>query len=137
MKYVLTILALAASVLVLTGCGGGEKVSWATQEMQRDIAKKNSSFNARKFIAENKHFSGANIMNRGDSTIGAKCAPGDGWSSIDLVDDRGGVIAKLKCSTASASLGCWLEDDFKTRSFNSQEKRCNPELPVPLEPIES
>ena len=41
---------------------------------------------------------------------------------------------KVKCSTVSASLGCYLEDDFAKKPFAAEEGRCQPinKVPFPL-----
>lgn len=122
---------VVASVLLLSACGGGE-VSWSTQEDQRAMAKSNAEYNARAFRTKNKHMSGLSINNRGDSTIGPECANGDGWASVDLVNENGRKVHALKCSTASSNLGCMLKEDFSKRSYANQEGSCNENLPVPM-----
>lgn len=120
------------SVALFSACKEqGKEVSWQTQETQRSIAIENSEYNARQFRQKNKKYSGYNIMGRGDSTIGKRCANGDGWASVDLVDENQQVI-KIKCSTASSSIGCMTKVDFSTRKYAAQEGRCNTDLPVPM-----
>ncbi len=129
------LLIVSLGVAMLTACGGNKEVSWDTQETQRKIAIENSKFNARKFKTDNTQYSALNIMGRGDSTIGKNCANGDGWASVDLVDENGQVSVKLKCSTASATIGCMTKADFETRPYATEEKQCNPDLPVPMPAI--
>jgi hypothetical protein len=133
MKKLLLVSCISATVL-LTACKGDE-VSWQTQETQRAIAIENSEFNARNLRQKNKQYAGLVINGRGDSTISKNCANGDGWASVDLVDANGKLQAQLKCSTASANIGCLAKHDFDERSYASEEGRCNPDLPVPMPKI--
>jgi len=135
--YVLSLAAIPAAVLFvgLSACSDNQPgpVSWETQETQRAIAIENSEFNARAFRLKNKEkYAEFNIMGRGDSTISSKCANGDGWASVDLVHAENDVKVSLKCSTASAAIGCLTKADFSSRSYASQEGRCNNELPIPM-----
>jgi len=129
---IFTLITATLITLFLVGCGGDE-VSWQTQETQRALAIENSEFNARNFRQNNTQYSGFNIMGRGDSTINKKCANGDGWASVDLVQDRKKV--QLKCSTASANIGCMVKADFQQRAYANEEGRCNKDLPVPMPKI--
>lgn len=125
---------IAFLIIGLTACGNDE-VSWNTQEQQRAVALENSTYNAKFFRSKNKQYSGFNIMNRGDSTISSKCANGDGWSSVDLVSSDQKRSVKLKCSTASPTIGCLTSGDFSTRSYANQDGTCNRDLPVPMPKI--
>ena len=127
------ILTAVIACSLLTACG--DEVSWSTQETQRAIAIENSEFNARNFRQKNKQYAGLSIYGRGDSTIGKNCANGDGWASVDLVNENGQVAQKLKCSTASKNIGCMIKTDFATKVYASQEGSCNSELPVPMPKI--
>ena len=111
------------------------KASWSLQEDQRAMAKANAEFNTRAYRAKNKQYSGLNINNRGDSSITADCPNGDGWASVDLMDENGTTKVALKCSTASFNIGCMLKSDFASRSYANQDGTCNLELPVPLPKI--
>ena len=133
-KTLVLVTMLMAFTLTLVGCGGDE-VSWNTQETQRSIAIENSEYNARNFRTKNTKYSGFNIMGRGDSTISKKCANGDGWASVDLVPAEGRNVP-LKCSTASANIGCLLKSDFEKKIYATQEGRCNKDLPVPMPKIQ-
>lgn len=133
-------LALAAVALAssLSACSGRtEQVSFDTLELQRNVANDNSRFNAQKWRAENGHES-LSILARGDSTQQAACPQGDGWASVDLIDPKSKQpIVKLKCSTVSGNLGCYLDADFKARAvLAQQENRCNADIPKALKKIE-
>lgn len=39
---------------------------------------------------------------------------------------------KIKCSTVSANIGCFLETDFLKKSYAAQENRCQPTSSVPF-----
>jgi hypothetical protein len=125
------LLIIGALSGLLVACGGDD-VSWETQETSRKIAIENSEFNARNFRQKNEHYSNYKIFGRGDSTIGPNCASGDGWASVDLVDSNGTVKEKLKCSTASATIGCLVDKDFNKKPYAKEEGRCNTNLPKPL-----
>lgn len=126
------ILALAI-ITSIAGCGK-EEVSWATQESSRQAAIDNAEFNARVFRDANAPQ--LNIKMRGDSTIGPDCAQGDGWASVDLTNDSGVTVGKIKCSTVSGSIGCLAEEDFKARkAYASQDGRCNADIPFPIPKI--
>jgi hypothetical protein len=131
-----TLAILALSVAALTACGSKE-VSFDTLETQRGIANDNSRYNAQKWRAENGHET-LNILARGDSTQQAKCAQGDGWASVDLINkDTKVPLVKLKCSTVSGNLGCYKDEDFKARAvLAKQENTCNSEIPDVLKKIE-
>lgn len=133
-KILTTIVAVL--LLALTGCGN-EKVSFDTLELQRAVANDNSRYNAQKWRAENGYES-LNILSRGDSTQQANCPQGDGWASVDLIDPKTKATQlKLKCSTVSGNLGCYMDEDFKARAvLAKQENACNPEIPKTLKKIE-
>lgn len=74
---------------------------------------------------------------RGDSTISASCAQGDGWATVDLESEKESPSQniQLKCSTVSGAIGCLKKEDFQERSYAKQEGRCNTDLPMPLPKI--
>lgn len=123
--------------VAMMGCEGNKKVSFDTLELQRAVANDNSQFNAQKWRAENG-YEKLNILARGDSSQQANCPQGDGWATVDLIDPlTKQPQLRLKCSTVSANLGCWKEEDFKARSvLSSQENSCNTTLPENLKKIE-
>ena len=118
------------AVLVLAGCSSPE-VWFSTVEDARAQAKDNAAQNAQLFRASNADPK-CGIYSRGDSTISNVCPNGDGWASIDLKCPDG--VRKLKCSTVSVALGCMAEDDFKSKSYATDEGKCQPlnKVPHPL-----
>jgi len=131
MKTIFTLIAIT----LLAACS--DNVSFDTLELQRSIANENSTYNAKKWRADNG-FGDLGILPRGDSTQQANCAQGDGWASVTLTDPKTkqGVI-ELKCSTVSGNVGCYLSKDFKDRAaLARQENSCNNEIPKTLKKIE-
>lgn len=126
-----TAAVLAAVAIAVAACGDSNEVSFETLEGQRAIANDNSLFNAQRWRAA--QYGNYDILPRGDSTQAKACPQGDGWASVDLISPDRRETIKLKCSTASANIGCMLASDFKERAnLAGQEGRCNDELPVPL-----
>ena len=120
-------------VLLLAACSG-EKASFETQEQARQTVMENAEFNARVYRDANTPL--LKIKMRGDSTISPACITGDGWATIDLVNDSGTTLSKLKCSTVSGTIGCMTETDFKERAdYAKQDGTCNKEIPFPLPKI--
>lgn len=140
MKKTTTLLMLALMV-GLTACSKDE-VSFTTLEDSRSQARENAKVNAIAYAAENPRMQGFDVVGHGDSSQTPTCPQGDGWASLsimkqmpDQLDQRGRPIIekyKVKCSTVSANLGCYLEDDFKTKPFATKEGKCDTELPHPL-----
>ncbi|RVU83814.1 hypothetical protein EOL70_13380 [Leucothrix sargassi] len=118
-----------------TACSS-DTVSFATQEQARMQVNENAEYNATNWRNENapKH----KILMRGDSTIGEKCARGDGWVTVDLKNPthKADVIT-LKCSSVSGSIGCLVLEDFQERKeYFKQDGQCNHKLPFPLPKIQ-
>jgi len=134
MKKTLALLILALP-LFLVACKG-EELSFDSVESGRVQANENSEFNAKAFRQGHSEFAGYSISTRGDSTQSNKCGQGDGWASIDIVKVDEGKKVKLKCSTVSAAIGCMTDDDFKTRTYASQEGNCDESIPFPLPKIQ-
>lgn len=132
-----TFIVIGATTLLFTACGNGKNVSFDTLETQRAVANENSKFNAQKWRAENG-YEKFGILTRGDSSQQANCPQGDGWATVDLIDSATKQTQlKLKCSTVSANVGCWKEEDFKARAqLANQENTCNTTLPENLKKIE-
>lgn len=131
------ILSLMAATTLLSACFSDE-VSFEALETQRGIANDNSKFNAQKWRADNG-FEKLGILARGDSTQQANCPQGDGWATVDLTDpSTKQPVVKLKCSTVSANVGCYKEEDFKARTqLSTQDNKCNPNIPKALKKIEN
>lgn len=137
----LVVLLAAAGLLAiaLTGCGKPDTVAFNTLEDARAQARANAEFNAAAYRSENPRMQGLKIVGHGDSTQTNICPQGDGWASISImnVDKEKATVEKykVKCSTVSASLGCYLESDFQTKPFAKQENSCDTSLPFPLPKI--
>jgi len=119
---------------LLIGCGS-EEVSFSTQEDSRRQAIENAEYNARNWRDSNSPE--LKILMRGDSTISASCAQGDGWATVDLENEKESLGQKIqfKCSTVSGTIGCLKKEGFQERSYAKQEGRCNTDLPMPLPKI--
>lgn len=117
----------------------------ALLEQQRDTALNNVETNSRRYFATNPRFQPAtdwNIVPHTDDNITAACPQGSGWGwsnvmNVKLKDENGGPTKiKIFCSTSSASLGCYHENDFKKMAAQSaQAAKCDPYLPHPLKPL--
>lgn len=128
MKTLISILTVG---LFLTACGG-EKVSFETQEDSRRQAIENAEYNANSW--RNKNQPNGKILMRGDSTISATCAQGDGWATVDIEEND--MFTELKCSTVSGTIGCMTTIDFKQREqYANQDGSCNKDIPFPLPKI--
>lgn len=157
MKKMLAVICIAMAGLVMSGCGKSEtdrvaekaqveqrKVqSFQFLEDQRTIAKENAEFVAADYRSSNPRLSGMKIVGHTDSTISESCPSGDGWVSLSLMDAEGAKSRKdvekikIKCSSVSLSLGCYLEKDFTEKPFAKEEGVCNKNLPSPLPKIAS
>ncbi len=135
MKKILALFAVA----ILAACGGKDNVSFNTLEDARTQARANAEYNAAAYRSENPRLQGLKIVSHGDSTQTATCPQGDGWASLSVMDvdrDKQQVYkVKIKCSTVSAALGCYTEEDFVKKPFAKQENQCDASLPHPLPKI--
>lgn len=130
MKLLATVLV---SALLLAACGKKE-VSFDTLETARNQAKENALFNAQNYRAENPRFTDHKIVAHGDSTQTPECPQGDGWASLTIMSVNGKDVEKykIKCSTVSANIGCFMETDFLKKPYAAQENRCQPTSSVPF-----
>ncbi len=137
----LSVLAIFISATILSACGekSPPAPSFNTLEDYRNIARENALYNANVYRAENPRLEGTQIVTHGDSTQDANCPQGDGWASVSFMSvtgsgkDKQVEKYKAKCSTVSASIGCFLEDDFsKKKNYAAQENQCDRNLPVPI-----
>lgn len=137
MKFNKTALVAIIFVSVMTGCKD-EKLSFDSVESGRKQANENSEFNAQAFRQAHAEYSSYSIQTRGDSTQSSECGQGDGWATIDLVKIAGNAkdVVTLKCSTASAAIGCRTADDFKSSPYASEDGKCSSEVPFPLPKIQ-
>jgi len=132
-----TLMIATAVVLALAACGKKE-VSFDTLETARKQAKENAEFNARAWRSQLPAMAELSLISRGDSTQAPACPQGDGWATIDVVDQKtAGVRVKLKCSTVSDSVGCRADADFKGSPFANEDGNCQStdKVPHPLPKI--
>lgn len=123
--------------VTLAACSRDE-VSFDTLETARKQARENAEFNARKWRADTKLYADSILISRGDSTQAPACPQGDGWATIDIADAQTGQTqAKLKCSTVSDSVGCRVDNDFKSSPYANEDGTCAPlnRVPHPLPKI--
>lgn len=134
-KFYMGIIAAVSFASFIAGCSKNE-VSFNTLEDARNQARANAEFNATSYRSENPRMQGLKIVSHGDSTQTAACPQGDGWASVSImnVDKERAAVEKykVKCSTVSAALGCYLEQDFQQKPFAKQENSCDSTLPFPL-----
>lgn len=134
MKNLVSVLVLFVGISLLAACG--EEVSFHTQEQNRNIAIDNANYNMKAFRRTSIEYDDWAIKMAGDSTISHKCAQGDGWASLELInraDHKKRV--KVKCSTVSSSKGCMLQTEFNGKSYADEDGVCNTKLPNPLPKI--
>jgi hypothetical protein len=122
-------IACLVAIAALAACG--QEVAFETLETARKQARENAEYNARKWRADTKVHAEANIVSRGDSTQAPACPQGDGWASMDMTNQNGQVLAKLKCSTVSDSVGCREEKDFKSSPYANEDGSCQAVSKVP------
>lgn len=131
-----TMIIAIAAALALTACTEKNTVSADRLEEARQTAKANSEYNAQLYKAANPRFtSDYSIVSRSDTTQTAACPQGDGWASLSIMKVEGKVVDKtsLRCSTYSASVGCYREEDFvKDKQLVSEDANCRAEVPYPL-----
>lgn len=131
-KVVLSLVCVAA----ISACSGS-LASSDEMEIARTVANANAKFNAIKWRGDNG-FENLTVYGRGDSTQQPKCPQGDGWASIDLLDENKRAAVKLKCSTFSASVGCYAEKDFAARpQLSNQENTCSNQVSYPMKKLEN
>lgn len=129
-------LFVAVTGLLIQGCScSKKKASFETQEDARRLAKENSEFNAQNYRTANTQLASHRMVLRGDSSINETCPQGDGWASIDFVDDTTGAKVEVKCSTVSDTIGCVEKSDFIKRTYANEDGRCNETIPFPLPKI--
>lgn len=133
---VLLLLAISlAGIATLGACGKkDDPVAFATLEDARAQARANGEYNAQLYRAENPRFTDHKIVSHGDSTQSPECPQGDGWVSNTIMSVNGKEVEKfkVKCSSVSAALGCYLEDDFAKKPFASEEGHCQSTNNVPF-----
>lgn len=113
-------------------------------EQNRSTAMSNIQVNVATYFSLNPRFQPAkdwNVIPHTDDYIDSACPQGSGWGwanimNTKLKDENGGPVKyRVYCSTSSASLGCYIENDFKGGPHAKDAQRCNDTLPSPLKPI--
>lgn len=116
----------------------------ALLEQQRSTALENIKANVANYFAVNPRFQPASdwsVIPHTDDYIDPACPQGSGWGWANIMNPKlkttEGQPTKFKvwCSTSSASLGCYIENDFLTSPHGAKAKRCDADLPHPLKPI--
>lgn len=136
MKKTLIAFAVLAA-LGLSACGQkSEPITADRLEEARATAKDNALFNAQLYRAANPRFTGDySIVARSDDGQKPSCPQGDGWAQVSVMKVDGKNVDKtvLMCSTYSASVGCYREEDFnKLENMAKQNSGCNKDVPFPL-----
>jgi hypothetical protein len=127
---------LLASLVLFNSCScSKQKHSFETQEEARRLARENSEFNAQTYRVSNANVQGLRMVLRGDSSINEECPQGDGWATIDFIDDATNKTITVKCSTVSDTIGCVEKKDFDSRSYAKEDGACNDKIPFPLPKI--
>lgn len=133
------LLAIAAT-LALTACGHSE-VSQSTLEDARSQSLQNGATVAKAYIRENPRLRGMDVVGHADEHQTLDCPQGSGWAypsamrpKLDASGNPTGEMEKVRlvCSTVSANIGCYREEDFKLTNFYSQSGSCDRKLPFPL-----
>jgi hypothetical protein len=137
MKKTLFIATVVAVTALLTACKEKQEVSFASLEEAKGTARDNAMFNAQMYRQSNILYKGWDIIGRGDSTQSNSCPQGDGWATIEFVNQEKTRMIKAKCSTVSGNTGCLDDADFKTKPFASEDGVCAPtnRVPYPLPKI--
>jgi hypothetical protein len=107
-------------------------------EQQRSTALNNAVSNAANYFASNPRFDASwKTVGHTDDQISPSCPQGSGWAWVSIMKVEGKDVQKKRiwCSTASASVGCYIEDDFLKGPFAKQSTACDANLPHPLKPI--
>lgn len=108
-------------------------------EQQRATALSNSEANARTYFAANPRFDNSwKVVPHTDDYISPACPQGSGWAWVSIMRVVGKDVEKNRvwCSTSSASVGCYIENDFLKSPYSAQSTKCDPNLPHPLKPIQ-
>lgn len=107
-------------------------------EQQRATALANAAANGASYFAANPRFDSSwKTVPHTDDYINPSCPQGSGWAWLSVMKVEGKDVEKkiIWCSTSSASVGCYIEADFKKSPYAAQATKCDPNLPHPLKPI--
>lgn len=143
MKKSLLLVSLIATALAMSGCAKqAEPVSHQTLEDARSQSLQNGVTVAKAYVRENPRLAGMDVVGHADEVQTAECPQGGGWAHLsamkndpDILDKYGKpttIKVKLVCSTVSANLGCYREEDFKGTKFADKAGQCDEKLPFPL-----
>ena len=159
MKKLTTLIALALFVAIgLSACGKQEARPPTSDELraealsnsdknrklqdlleqQRSTALDNALKNAAGYFAMNPRFDSTwKTVGHTDDQINPACPQGSGWAWVNIMHVEGKTVEKKRiwCSTSSASLGCYIEDDFLKGPNAKQAAACDSNLPHPLKPL--
>ena len=131
-----TLIAVSILAVSLLAACSKETASADRLEEARSTAKANAEFNAALYKAGNPRFTADfSIVGRSDTSQTDKCPQGDGWASLSIMKVEGKTVDKtsLRCSTYSASVGCYREEDFvKDAQLVSEDGTCRKQVPYPL-----
>lgn len=134
-KLIGSLVISAAVAMALSACSKTE-VSTDRLEEARSTAKANAEYNAQLYKAANPRFTADfSIVSRSDTSQTAECPQGDGWASLSIMKVEGKVVDKtsLRCSTYSASVGCYREEDFaKDTNLVKEDGSCRTQVPYPI-----
>jgi hypothetical protein len=138
---VVAVLFVIACVLALSGCSKKE-VSNTTLEDARSMSLQNGVTVAKAYIRENPRLKGYDPVGHSDEHQTADCPQGSGWAYLSAIhidevnlDPKGRPTiekVKLVCSTVSANVGCYREEDFKSTAFSERSGKCDAKIPFPL-----
>lgn len=107
-------------------------------EQQRSTALANAAANGASYFAANPRFDASwKTVPHTDDYINPSCPQGSGWAWLSVMKVEGKDVEKkiIWCSTSSASVGCYIEADFKKSPYAAQSTKCDPNLPHPLKPL--
>lgn len=137
----MALLSLAV-VASMSACSKKEEVSNTTLEDARAASLTNGVTVAKAYIRESPRLKGYDVVGHSDEHQTAECPQGSGWAYLSALrtdevnlDAKGHpTIDKIKlvCSTVSANLGCYREQDFKETQFAINAGKCDAKLPFPL-----
>jgi hypothetical protein len=120
----------------------GQRISFQVLEDARATSYANGVVVAKTYIRDNPRLDGMSVVGHPDQVQSDTCPQGSGWTNVsamktdsETLDAKGKptiLKEKLICSSVSASIGCFREEDFKKSKYSGQEDQCNVHLPFPL-----
>lgn len=134
MRKSFLLIAIASAIAVSVAACGPENVSHDTLEASRTKSKENATWNAMQYRAT-ADLANYSISASTDSIMSVSCPQGDGWASVQLLNnDNPNIKIGLKCSTLSGDIGCLPDADFKLKTYASDDVTCQTtdKVPFPL-----